>query len=104
MDSQYVSNNYECSECSGGVYVLYPWNLLVKPHLQLKTGGNLMIKEHQWGKHNFCSKCADRLAKEALAYPKEFLDEIEEAALEFWIDWNYEVAQGRKEGEEWLDE
>ena len=29
---------------------------------------------------------------------------IKQAALEFWIDYNYEVAQGRKEGEEWLDE
>ena len=35
---------------------------------------------------------------------QELKEEIIEAALEYWIDYNYEVAQGRKEGEEWLDE
>ncbi len=34
----------------------------------------------------------------------QILNDIKEAALDFWIDYNYEVAQGRKEGEEWLDE
>ena len=34
----------------------------------------------------------------------ELSNAIKQAALEFWIDYNYEVAQGRKEGEEWLDE
>ena len=35
---------------------------------------------------------------------QEHLNAIKVAALEFWIDYNYEVAQGRKEGGEWLDE
>ena len=36
-----------------------------------------------------------------------FLEDIELKAEEFWIDYNYEVAQGRKTGNgvfEWLDE
>tara|TARA_R110002167_G_scaffold71803_3_gene202466 strand:- start:1747 stop:2646 length:900 start_codon:yes stop_codon:yes gene_type:complete len=40
-------------------------------------------------------------------YPEEqrkiFLAELEQHANEFWIDWNYEVAQGRHwQNEEWL--
>jgi hypothetical protein len=40
-----------------------------------------------------------------MTYTKEFLDEIVEGSLEFWIDWNYCVGRkGYEDREEWLDE
>ena len=48
---------------------------------------------------------AEQEEKRRHAYRHTHLKEdIAEASLEFWISWNYEVAQGRKDGEEWLDE
>tara|TARA_R110000824_G_scaffold6730_1_gene31046 strand:+ start:222 stop:707 length:486 start_codon:yes stop_codon:yes gene_type:complete len=32
------------------------------------------------------------------------LEDIEDAACEFWIAWNYEIEQGRKPGDIWLDD
>ena len=35
---------------------------------------------------------------------QQLKEELLEKVLGFWIDWNYEIAQGRKQGEIWLDE
>jgi len=35
---------------------------------------------------------------------QEMKHEIEEASLEYWIEYNCDIAYGRRDGDEWLDE